>query len=118
MLGSLFRSEDVTNCQKTWLGLASLISFSLACTDCQQLSPLRAQPGSQPAASNTIEVEVLVHSSKMIRCGTLEASPEWLDSARCRPLRQGVGSGGGGVGGAYGDSAMFDDNGLSSGAAA
>ena len=56
MLGSvakIFRSEDVAKCQNTTLRLALVISF------------LCATPG-YSAASNTIEVEVLVHSSKMI----------------------------------------------------
>ena len=62
-----FRSEDVANIQKTTLGLASVISFS--CT-----VPNRAEP----AASNTMKVEVLVHSSEIIQRWTLET---WLNPA-------------------------------------
>ena len=53
----------------TWFGrrLASVISFLCA-----------AHCWPESAAPNTIEVEVLMHSSKIIRCGTLEA---WLDAA-------------------------------------
>ena len=53
----------------TWFGrrLASVISFLCA-----------AHCWPESAAPNTIEVEVLMHSSKIIRCGKLEA---WLDAA-------------------------------------
>ena len=63
----IFRSGDVAHRQLNTLGLASVISFS-----CASSAPFEPES----AASNTMAVEVLVHSSKMIRHGTLEA---WLD---------------------------------------
>ena len=63
----IFRSGDVAHRQLNTLGLASVISFS-----CASAAPFEPES----AASNTMAVEVLVHSSKMIRHGTLEA---WLD---------------------------------------
>ena len=62
----VFRSANVAHRQEETLGLASVITF--AC----------AAPAHESAASNIIQVEVLVHSKSHIRLGTLDA---WLDPA-------------------------------------
>jgi hypothetical protein len=67
---AIFRSEAVANSQMSTLGSAELITFA-CCGACPQ--------GQPSAASTTVQVEVLVHSSKPIRRGTLEA---WLDPAQ------------------------------------
>ena len=62
----VFRSANVAHRQEETLGLASVITF--AC----------AAPAHESAASNIIQVEVLVHSKSHIRLCTLDA---WLDPA-------------------------------------
>ena len=62
---AIFRSEHVAHRQTT-LGLEEVITVACA-------------RGPESAASSTVQVEVLVHFSKAIRRGTLEA---WLDPAQ------------------------------------
>jgi hypothetical protein len=65
---TIFRSVNVAHRQEATLGSADVIS--LACA---------GPRGPEPAAFSTVQVDVLVHSSKHIRCVTLEA---WMNSAQ------------------------------------
>ena len=63
---AIFRSENMADRQKRKFSTASVISFA-----CSGSVPTEADPG-------TLEVDLLVHSSRNIRLRTLE---EWLNTA-------------------------------------
>jgi hypothetical protein len=64
---TIFRPANFVNRHRATLGSADVITFACA-----------GPRGPEAAASSTVQVDVLVHSSKSIRRVTLDA---WMDSA-------------------------------------